>query len=273
MKWRRGAAVCFLGLAFACRQNRTPAESVPGDAATTAGGDGGMSTAGGTTSDAAVPGGPEVVYERGPQRPLPLEADETHLYWGESGDPWRILRAPKSGAGPVEEVGPWAGVEVVKQVIVVDATHVYWLDKDVIRKVDKHLTTASALSIGPPPLAGGWAMIGHEDFLYFSDRECTAVARIAKSGGEPTYYKSTEHNGTGGTVLAIDSDGLYCGSGPDLLRFPKQGGMATKLVTVAEGERVGPLVSSGSSLFWATTELSSACGKRTWRACRRRAGT
>ncbi len=74
---------------------------------------------------------------------------------------------------------------------------------------------------------------------------------MAKSVGQPDYYQSVEHQPTGGTWLTVDQDSLYCGSGPDLLRFPKQGGQATKLTTVAEGERVGPLISDESNLYWA----------------------
>ena len=138
-------------LALACGRSRSPDQVMPPDGAggtagageDAASGQAGGSGAGSSGSQGAAAGqaaqGPaEVVYQRRPQeRPFPVEVDDTFLYWGEGGEQWRMLKAPKSGDGPVEDVGPWLGTEASKQIIVVDSTHVYWVDKDVIRKLEK----------------------------------------------------------------------------------------------------------------------------------------
>lgn len=256
MQWRCGHVVVLLALALACSRNRSPSGLDPADASP---GDAGGAGAPGApiSGEAGNATGAEVVYQISPHRPLPLEADETHLYWGEAGEPSRIVRAPKTGGGTIQEVGVWGGTEITKQLLVVDATHVFWLDGDVIRKVAKVSGEASVIAIGAPPLAGGWVLIADDSTLYFSDRDCQSVARVAKAGGDPVSFTVKDHDQAwGGTWLAVDADSLYCGSGRDLLRFPKAGGASTNVAVVPDGQGVGPLVAAGNELYWASNRAN-----------------
>ena len=243
-------ALCAVALTalLGCGRERGADNAAVGGNGAASGVGGGASGAGESSGGAAT--GPQLLYDLGTARAVALEADEQYLYWAEAG-PFRITRAPKSGAGPSEELGPWAGGELTKSMFAVDQTAVYWLDDSVVRKRNKADGALSTIEIGRPPVEGGWFMTADSDYLYVADRDANQVVRVAKSGGELQPYTTTPRPTSSGSYLAVDSDSLYVGNNRDLLRFPKQGGAATTLAQVKSGEMFGAVVSDDRDVYWA----------------------
>ncbi|MBN2191725.1 MAG: hypothetical protein JW751_02820 [Polyangiaceae bacterium] len=172
-------------------------------AASTGGADSGLPPAA-ACPPAPIPCAPTVL-DFGLPGPGSLVSKDGYLYWrnlpettiGEDRDPNSVLRVPLSGGAP--EL--LATVDGEASGVAVDGTHIYVADR--------------ALGIARAPRAGGSLeylvrtaalMVAIDDtYAYFSSPAASAVARVAKVGGDAVGYNDQPYP----THLAADATHLY----------------------------------------------------------------
>jgi hypothetical protein len=183
--------------------------------------------------------------------------DGANIYWEElatEGDrEIPIVRmAPKSGAGPVRDLGPWSDYQTASS-MVMDDHHVYWMTGGKLTRVGKDgsgrteldLPDVDSLDPGPLQDAGDAIVVGSQ--------ACRFLTRVPKDGSPAQSWPVTKRPAAGG-VTGLDVDGpiYYCSNGQAVHVLDTRTGQAREVVSYPG--RVGLVRKVGGDLYWADSD-------------------
>jgi hypothetical protein len=208
---------------------------------------------------------PETVYDRitdeeanRPRRGI--EVDGPTLYWGEySPSAGGVVRsAPKDGSGPIRTLGQRFDFAYSRS-LVVDETHVYWLNVDdtrtwpVLVRVDKD---GSNPQTTPIPRFGDnvklldlGAIAGTPDAILLATLSCSWILRVPKDGSAIQSWAVSPYPDSGG-VTGLERFGgfVYCSNGSYIHQLDPETGAV--LQVVSGQKQVGPMAMIAGSIFF-----------------------
>lgn len=156
--------------------------------------------------DAHAPNGPqpEMIYSTLTRSLAHVHVDERFIWW-EWGN--EIYQAPKDGTGQPREIGERQGG--AGQRFRDDATHIYWLSREVLKRAPKDGGEVETIPLGRNFAFGAWDM--DEDFFYLTNAYAAAVWRLPRGGGELEELAelNTEGDKGGGVRMNLIADSLY----------------------------------------------------------------
>ncbi|HEX5098236.1 MAG TPA: hypothetical protein VFV94_01995 [Polyangiaceae bacterium] len=212
---------------------------------------------------------PETVYDRitdeeanRPRRGI--EVDGPTLYWGEySPSAGGVVRsAPKDGSGPIRTLGQRFDFAYSRS-LVVDETHVYWLNVDdtrtwpVLVRVDKD---GSNPQTTPIPRFGDnvklldlGAIAGTPDAILLATLSCSWILRVPKDGSAIQSWAVSPYPDSGGvTELERFGDFIYCSNGAHIHRLDPATGAVSEIVSGQD--HAGPMALIEGSLYFANND-------------------
>jgi hypothetical protein len=200
------------------------------------------------------PGGQLV--DGAPPTPSPLDgarcvaADETGIYWGNSGGGGTIWKMP-AGGGVATVLCSGTASRVA-----LDVNNLYWTDAvaGAVMKVGKQGGNPTALASG---LSGPQALAVDVAAVYWTNiatgGQDGTIAMVAKGGGATTTLATAQFRPT---AIAVDAANVYWANSGDgnsngsVMRVPLAGGTPTILASAEQGP--SGIAVDATSIYWTT---------------------
>ncbi len=175
------------------------------------------------------------------------------LYWAQG---LSFFRGRTDGEGRPELIGQQSSG--IGSGIVVDDSHIYWLDGTMLRATDLDSLESREEDID---LAAYYGAFDHEgDHIYVATRGCELIRQVSKSTlstvRDFNIELPDEGPGGGATALAIDDTNIYCGNQNETYVQPKAGG--DPIVLGEPATRIAAFVVAPERVYWRTQEVGNA---------------
>jgi hypothetical protein len=173
-----------------------------------------------------------------------LSADGT-LFWSQKGG--GLYMAPKAGGASPAAIGGWRK-SLLGIGIATDATQVYWLDDDKLRRKPRAGGTEEAISL--PTNYDGGAIAVDQTYAYVALQGCGAITRIDKTSlvVNTMYIDGVSFTDGGPTALVIDGEDVVCGAWANVFVVSHWGQVPVHLVDSAQ--RIWSIAVTPDSIYW-----------------------